>query len=171
MIDSFVNQLSISLIKSATGSLLTKDQIQKITSHSVGRYLKEFLPEDEDERDSREKVEAARAHIANATSIISDIRSDLDSQSEALNSLLTEIEEKKKTAEEYKLLVETNQDAFAAMRRQLEDSVRAELTRHSEEGRAMRRAVSGFITVVTLVVGAALGAYFKDIVAIVQNLI
>ena len=170
MLESFVNQLSISLIKSATGSLLTKEQIQKITSHSVGRYLKDFLPDDRDAEDSRQKVESARIHIESATAIIGDIRTDLDAQSSALDMLLTEIQEKKKAAEEYRLLVETNQDAFAAMRRQLEDSVRAELVRQSEEGKVIRRAVSIFITLVTLILGAALGAYFKDIVAYVQTM-
>ena len=78
---------------------------------------------------------------------------------------LKDIQDKKKLAERYQQLASTNQEQFAALRQEMEDALRKQLIEESKKGKNMRRFVSSLIGLFTLIAGAALGAYFKDIVA------
>ncbi len=74
MVLEIVNAMYIEMVRRVTGRLLTDDQIRTISSHAVGKYLTEFLPETEDEKTASEKVEAARHHITEASSIITEMK-------------------------------------------------------------------------------------------------
>lgn len=154
-----------------TGRLFTESQIREITSHTIGRYFAELFPEPAAERRARERVEEAREHITEASNIITAMKTDLESQTAQLDKLLHEIEEKKNMAERYERLSTTNQESWNAFRKEMEDALRKELFVHSEQGKTMRRVGSFVFWFVTLVLGAALGAYFTDIVAWVKNVI
>ena len=162
--DQFINELSTQVIRGLTGQLFTKDQIRQITRHSLGRYFEALFPEDEEELDRAERLAAAQTHIESASRIMAEMRVELDAQTETLNRLLGEIDEKKSLAEKYGALAETNQEAASAMRMEIEEAIGQELTRQSSQGRTVRRLVSAFLWILTLILGAALGAYFKDIV-------
>jgi hypothetical protein len=75
--------------------------------------------------------------------------------------LAKEIDEKKQIAERYAILAQTNQDALAAFKVEMEETVRKELSAQAEQGKRLRRAVSFISGAVTLVIGAALGAWFQ----------
>ena len=152
-------------MRSVTGHLFTETQIRKITSHAIGRYFAELFPEPEAERRARERVEEARDHITKASAIIAGMQSDLESQTVKLDKLLQEIEEKKNMAERYECLAKTNQEEWNAFRNEMEDALRKELISQSEQGKTMRRVASSIIWLVTLILGAALGTFFKEIVA------
>lgn len=146
-----------------TGKLFTEDQINLITKHSLGKYLEALFPENEEELDRKQRISVAQDHILNASKIMAEMRVDLDAQAEAAEMLVSEIEEKKELAKKYSALAQNNQDAASAMRMEIEESIKQELRRQSLEGRAARRFVSILLWSFTLVIGAALGTYFKDI--------
>jgi len=115
--------------------------------------------------DPRDKIMVAKRHMESAGAIFDELRADLDAQSKALDELVIKAEEKKKEADHYTRLASISEDAFSAYREEMERVIRVSLEEQAARGRRMRRIASGILTVTTLVVGAALGAYFKDIVA------
>ena len=165
LISSLYSELTIEIMRLITGRMFTDEQIKAITSHAAGKYLADLFPESGEDADARARVDDAKNHISSASKIISNLQSELDSKTANLDALLEDIEEKKKLAERYEHLASTNQEQFAALRQEMEDALRKQLIEESNKGKNMRRFVSFLITVFTLVVGAALGAYFKDIVA------
>jgi hypothetical protein len=166
-----LNAVSIELSRAVTGKLFTDAQIRSLASHAVGKYFVDWLPEPKEQRTARERVEEARQHIGKASSIITAMQSELSTQSTELDKLLVEIEEKKKLAQQYAHLAATNQEQFAAFRKEMEDVLRSELMAQSEEGKRLRQSVSFAIWFVTLVLGAALGAYFKEVLAWAKTLL
>lgn len=162
--DQIVNEISTQLVRSATGQLFTKEQIRQITKHSLGRYFESLFPEDEEELNRAERLAAAQQHIETASKIMAEMRVELDAQTETLNRLLIEIDEKKSLAETYGELAKTNHKAASAMRMEIEEAVGQELVRQSNHGRSVRRLASAVLWILTLILGAALGTYFKDIV-------
>lgn len=155
--------ISTELVRAVTGKLFTEAQIRSVTSHAVRKYFAEYLPEASQDRAARERVEEAREHIAKASEIIAQMHIELGSQTEQLERLLTEVEEKKRLAERYETLAKTNQEQFAAFRAEMENALRQELIVQSEKGKRLRRVASAFLWLVTLVLGAALGTYFKEV--------
>jgi len=164
LIVNLYGELLSALSRALTGRLFTDDQIKSITAGAVGKYFADFFPTSKDEQEAQQKVEAARKHISAASGIILEMQESLESQYQNLDHLLTEIEEKKKLAERYETLAKTNQQEFAAFREEMEESLRRELVEQAARGRRLRQVASLALWVITLVAGAALGAYFKDIV-------
>jgi hypothetical protein len=163
-LNKLIDEMFAVLMRSLTGRLFTDSELHRFTSHAIGRYFSEWFPEPERDRQARERVEEARNHISRASSIIAGMQSDLESQTEQLNKLLEEIDEKKELADRYARLADTNQEKFAAFREEMEEALRNELIQQSEQGKKLRRVASITIWFITLILGAALGAYFKDIV-------
>lgn len=156
------------LVRAITGKLYTNEQIKAITSGAIGKYFTEFFPTPKDELAAQKRADSARTHIAAASSIIRDMQEDLEAQDRKLGELLEEVEQKKQLADRYQALAHTNQKAFEAFRAEMEAALRRELQDQAEKGRRIRQVVSVVLWLVTLVLGAALGAYFKDVVALVQ---
>ena len=171
---SILTTLSAEVVSQATraltGQLFTEDQIKGITDHSVGKYFKELFPDNELDRTQHERIELAQSHIVEASSIMAGMRSELDAQKETLETLLGEIEEKKSTAEKYAQLAETNQGAVSAVRQEIELTLREELVRQSKAGRGTRRIASALLWVTSLILGAALGSYFREVWGFVSSL-
>jgi DNA repair exonuclease SbcCD ATPase subunit len=157
--------ISAELVRSITGRLFTDKQIRQVSKHAVGKYFADLLPEPADERQARERVEEARNHIHRASEIISQLQIELGSQTQQLDLLLAEIEDKKQLAQRYEVLAKAGQDQFAAFKAEMEDALRQELTTQSERGKVARRLASAFWSVITLILGAALGTYFKEVLA------
>lgn len=149
------------LSKLITGKLLTETQIQSVSKHIVGKYFTDWLPTPQKEAEAEERISAAKTHIAEATKIIVSLQDDLEKQANQLELLAKEIDEKKQVAERYAVLAKTNQDAFAAFKAEMEETVRKELTAQNEQGKALRRTVSFASWFISLVIGAALGALFQ----------
>jgi CHASE3 domain sensor protein len=168
-----IGQVSTELIRSVsraiTGKLYTEEQITTITSGAIGKYFAEFFPTPKEELETHERVGSARKHISAASSIISDMQQDLETQDRKLSELLKEVEQKKQLADRYQALANTNREAFDAFRAEMEDALRKELEEQAVKGRRIRQAVSVILWVLTLVAGAALGAYFKDIITFVKS--
>lgn len=153
------------LFRAITGRLYTEEQIKSITSGALGKYFAEFFPTPKDELEAQQRVSSARKHIAAAGSIIRDMQHELEAQDRKLGDILKEVEQKKQLADRYQALAETNQVSFQAFRAEMEEALRKELQEQTERGRRIRQAVSIGVWVITLLAGAALGTYFKDIVA------
>ncbi len=170
---SILTTLSAELVSQATraltGQLFTEEQIKRITGHSVGKYLKELFPDNELKRTQRERIELAQGHIEEASLIMTDMRTELDAQKQTLGRSLGEIEEKKYTAENYAQLSDTNQGAVLAVRQEIETALREELVRQSKTGRGTRRVASALLWITTLVIGAALGSYFREVWGFVSS--
>lgn len=158
------------LVRLITGRLFTERQIRSITSHTVGRYLSDFFPEPEEEVKARARVEKAKQHIGEASAIIATMQSELVHQSAQLDELLEDIDRKRQLAERYDSLAQINEEKFSAFRAELEEALRQELRRQSEQGKVFRRVVSISVWLITLIFGAALGAYFKEIASWIANL-
>lgn len=161
------NEFIRTLVRAITGTLYTDDQIKTITSGAIGKYFAEFFPTPKVELAAKERVDSAQKHISAASSIIRDMQVDLETQDRKLGELLKEVELKKQLADRYQALAHTNREAFEAFRLEMERALRKELHEQSEKGKRVRQAVSVILWVVTLLVGAALGAYFKDIAGLI----
>ncbi|MDX6385593.1 MAG: hypothetical protein QOK48_3166 [Blastocatellia bacterium] len=161
----FINAISAELFRALTGRLFTEAQIRTVTSNAIGKYFADFFPEPKDERAARERVQEAQEHISKASAIITQLQTELGSQTQQLDSVLKELEDKKQLAQRYAALAETSQEQFAAFKAEMETVLRQELVAQSEKGKAMRRLASAVLWVVTLIIGAALGAYFKEVLA------
>lgn len=151
------------LTRAITGSLYTDDQIKSITKGATGKYLKEFFPEAKDELDSKKRADSARNHIEAASTIIRDMQEDLEAQDRQLSTLLETVTEKKKLADRYQTLADTNKEAFNAFRLEMEEALRKELVEQTNSGKRLRQIATGTIWLLTLIAGAALSTYFKQI--------
>jgi CHASE3 domain sensor protein len=157
-------ELLSAFARAITGKLYTEEQIKTITSGAIGKYFAEFFPTPKDELAAKERAESARKHISAASSIIRDMQEDLETQNRKLGELLKEVEQKKQLADRYQALANTDKKAFEAIRAEMEEALRKELQEQAEKGKRIRQVVSVIFWVVTLVAGAALGAYFTSIV-------
>ena len=166
-----VDAIGAELIRAVTGKLFTDAQIRSVSSHAVGKYFADLLPERSDKKSARERVDEARDHIAKASIIISTMQEELSAQTEQLEMLLSEVENKKKLAEKYEVLAKTNQEQFAALRSEMESALRKELIAQSEKGKVLRQVASVILWLVALVGGAALGTYFKEVLAWLRALV
>ena len=160
-IETFLIDVLRELTKNISGELLTEAQIKTATNNIVGRHFADWFPVPHREAEAEKRISEARHHITEATRIVTGLQDDLEKQATTLEGLAKEIEDKKKTAEKYALLAQTNQEAFAAFRTEMEDTVRKELTNQSEKGKNVRRLASFMFWAITLVLGAGLGAYFQ----------
>ncbi|MEW6713968.1 MAG: hypothetical protein AB1306_02600 [Nitrospirota bacterium] len=166
---SLYGEVLSELSRLITGQIFSDKQIKTITSGAVGKYFSDFFPTPKDEQEAQDKVNAALKHISAASTIILEMQQNLESQNQNLGHLLTEIEEKRKLAERYETLANTNQQEFAAFREEMEESLRKELKEQAAKGRRPRQVASLLLWIITLVAGAALGAYFKDIVSLMHK--
>ncbi len=164
LITQVSTELVSAIARAITGKLYTDGQIKTITSGAIGKYFTQFFPTPKDEFAAQQRVDSARKHMSAASSIIRDMQEDLDTQDRKLGELLEEVEQKKQLADRYQSLANTNRKAFEAFRAEMEEALRKELQEQSTKGKRVRQAVSAILWLVTLVAGAALGAYFKDII-------
>ena len=165
IVNGLIGILAAEIIRFSTGRLFSEKEIKAISSHAIGKHFSHLLPTPEDELNAVQRVNEAQTHIAAAGQIISDMQCDLGKQSQYLNGLLNEIEEKKKIADKYAHLAKTNEAQFSAFKLEFEDVLRTELVRQSEKGRRVRQILSIILWLITLILGAGLGAYFKEITA------
>lgn len=159
------------LVRTISGQLFTEKEIRIFSSHAVGKYFMGWFPEPEEEKAARERVEEAREYIGKASAIIAAMQTDLIEQNQQLDQLLEKIKDKKALAERYEQLASTNQAQFYAFRQEMEEAIRQELIEQSKKGRKLRQAASITISLITLIAGGALGAYFKDIVHWIQQVV
>lgn len=159
------------LIRMITGRLFTDDQIRDLTGSVAGRFLQAYLPEPAEEAAAGERVEAVRHHIAEANRLIGTLKDELDTQVGQLAVLEQTIDEKRLLASRYEALATANEAQAAAFRAEIEQTIRRELESQANRGKRLRQFASAVVWVVTLVLGAALGAYFTAIVAWAKTLL
>ncbi|MGP5065923.1 hypothetical protein ACTXJ2_04620 [Psychrobacter alimentarius] len=162
-------EIVAALTRAITGSLYTDDQIKSITKGATGKYLKEFFPENRNEKFSKNRADFARNHIEAASTIIRDMQEDLEAQDEKLSTLLETISEKKKLADRYQTLADANKEALDAFRIEMEEALRKELVEQANNGKRVRQLAAGIIWIITLIAGASLSTYFKEILNWVSN--
>ncbi|ABV67180.1 hypothetical protein Abu_0920 [Aliarcobacter butzleri RM4018] len=162
------SSIVLEIVRSINGKLYTDEEIKNITKGATGKYLKEFFPSSQDELAAKNRVEAAKKHIEAASNIIRDIQDDLYSQDKQLNDLIDTISEKKKLADRYQTLANTNKEAFEAFKVEMEEALKHELIEQENKGKRLRQLVSLGTWLVTLILGAALGTYFKDIIEFIK---
>lgn len=142
-----------------TGKLLAPDQIQNISKSVVGKYFTDWLPKEEVEAETR--VEQARTHITEASRLIAGLQNDLEQQAQRLDLIQKEILEKQELVSRYSTLAEAKQETVAAFKTELEEALRKELVAQSEKGKQLRRLLGIILWIITLLLGAGLGAYVQ----------
>lgn len=147
-----------------TGKVLSEEQIRSISKNTVGVYFADFFPTPKEEFEARKRVEMALAHINEASRIVLELQGELHDQENRLNQVILQIEEKKKVAEHYATLAQTNQQAFDAFKVELEETLRKQLRVEAERGKRLRQFISFVIGVITLI----LGAYLPSIVNFIR---
>ena len=162
-INSLITEISNSLIRSITGKLFTEEQIHAVTSNTIGKHFSDWFPTPQKAIEERSRVEEARQHINKASLIIAEMQSDLENQNHQLEKILKDVEEKRQLAERYEILANTSQEKLNAFRKEMEESLRNELITQAEQGKRLRQIASFVVWLITLILGAALGAYFKNI--------
>ncbi len=170
--DTLFGAVGVELSRAITGRLFNDDQIRSVAKSAIGKYFADWLLEPADEHAAKERVEEARLHIDKASSIITQMQRFVESALKEWHKLPPPIRDqvKKKLAERYGHLAATNKGQSAAFRSEIEELLRKELVAQAERGRRLRQAASFAIWLFTLIVGASLGAYFKDVVAWVKVL-
>jgi hypothetical protein len=168
-IDDIVIHVARAAAQIISGKFLTDEQIRLISKNVVGAYFSDWLPVPKDEVEAKKRVELARLYITEASQIISGLQNDLDNQAMQLNQVIREIEEKRKVADHYATLIETNQKAFGAFKVEMEEAIRMQLQTESEKGKQARQIVSFIFWLITLILGAALGAYFIPLVNLIRS--
>ena len=167
---SYIDLLS-SLSQIITGRLLSDAQIRSISSTLVGKMFSGWLAEPKDERAVKERVEVARSHIASATQILGDLKVELEEKSNQLDALVTNAEMQRRKAEEYSALAQANAATVKAIRAQIEEAVRDELGTQARRGRRLRQVVSITSWIVSLLLGAALGAHWNKVEAWILSVV
>jgi hypothetical protein len=162
-------EISRVLSRIITGKLLTEEQIQSISKNTIGSYFTDWLPIPKEEADAKRRVDLARMHISEASGIISGLQDELNQQAQQLDQIIRNIEEKKKQADHYDVLAKTNKEAFDAFKAEMEKTLREQLIAQAEKGKTVRQAVSIVIWLVTLILGAALGAYFIPLINYIRG--
>lgn len=164
LVDTILAMVGREIIRSLSGGLFTDEQIKNISGNVVGRYLIDLFPQPQEEIEAERRIAEAREHITAASRIIGDMKDDLESQTKQLDLLSNEIEEKKQLANRYSALISANEEQRAAFKAELEETVRQELIAQNERGKRLRQVISLSSWLITLVLGAALGAYFPNII-------
>ena len=129
-----------------------------------------YRPRKED-ADATRRVEQARMHIDAASGIISGLQDELNERAREPDQIVRDIEEKKKKADHYAVLTNTNKEAFDAFKVEMEETLRRQLIAQANQGKRVRQAVNLFIWLITLILGAALGAYFIPIINYARGVI
>ncbi|MFT5646799.1 MAG: hypothetical protein ACI976_001484 [Aureispira sp.] len=163
------NEFGSQLFRLITGDLFTENQINKITSTTIGKHFADFFPEPKHNLEAKKRIEVAKEHIVSANEIILDIQSELNRQDKQLTELVSDIEEKKKLAQKYNELASISENKFALFKTEMEESLKEQLELKSKEGRRMRQFVQFFIWIITLILGAVLGTFFLDIIDFIKN--
>lgn len=163
-------QVSQILGRFVSGRLLTETQIQGVTHNVVGKYFSEWFPKPKDAIEAEKRVDEAKRHIAEANRLIGTLKADLDSQADQLQKLSADIDAKRNLAERYAAIAAANQETTAAFRAELEDALRRELSEQANRGKRLRQLVAFVVWLITLVLGAALGTYFPQIVQWVRHI-
>jgi hypothetical protein len=169
MIIDTVDASITAIIQIITGRFFSDEQIRLMSKNAVGAYFAEWLPTPKDEVEAKKRVEQASLLIAEASHIISGLQGDLDNQAQQLDQVMKEIEEKKKVADHYSTLAETNQKAFEAFKTEMEESIRKQLQVEAKKGKKARQVVSFVLWFITLILGAALGAYFIPLINLIRT--
>lgn len=160
-IEIVLSPITIAISKIITGQLFSEEEIERLSKHTIGKHFKELFPVNENDQDIGSRVNNAQKHIAAAGSIVSSLQQDLTKESENLDLILEDIKAKKIEFEKYQELAEIDKKKIDHLKAEMQTTLRNELTNQSNKGKWGRR----FLWVMTLLIGAALGAYFKDIVA------
>jgi len=162
-ITAFADAITGTVIRVVTGRLLTEDQIKRISSDAVGKYFADFFPTPKNEAEVSRQVQIAHQHIAEASHIISGLQGKLEVQAKQLEQIVKDIEDKKEIANHYSVLAQSNKQVFDAFRKEMEGGMRVQLRAELEKGKRARQVSSFIVWSATLVIGAALGEYFKPI--------
>jgi len=164
MLSELTVEVSRALSRLVTGKLLTEGQVRGLTASVIGRHFSDWFPEPEEEKAARLRVDAARNHIAEATRIIMGLKSDLDAQTSQLDDLTKQINEKRQIAERYAAMAAVHREATAALRSEIEETLRRELIAQASQGKRLRQVASFLLWLVTLLLGGGVGFYFGEIV-------
>jgi hypothetical protein len=158
------------ILSAVSGSLFSATQIRSISVSAAGLGVRFVFPGGEVDENLGEKIEQARAHIASASGIVHELSEGLETRAKALDELIARVEEKKKEADHFSAIADANAATLAAFRSEIELAIRTELEARDKQGRLIRQLASAIVWIVTLILGAALGAYFLPIVAWAQSL-
>jgi hypothetical protein len=171
MIQAVILELSRSLTRFISGKLLTEEQIKGVSANIFGKHFIGLFPPPLQEVEAKQRVELAREHINAASTIILDLQQDLASQADELEKVSKEIEEKKTLADRYAALATVNQQAVQAFRAEMEEAIRIELAVQASKGKSLRRGLTLTGWLLTLILGAALGTYFKEVIAFLRSVV
>jgi hypothetical protein len=141
-----------------TGRLFSDETIRRITSNTFGKYLADWLPQAKEDVGPAKRIDAAKFHIDAASQIVRTLKNDLDSQASELKKIESQIEQRKADAAHFAALAQANQESVVAFRKEVEESLRKELTIQANKGRRIRQVVSFMFWLITLVLGSYLPA-------------
>lgn len=159
------------LTKAITGRIFSDEQIRSITKGTVGQLLSGYFPNSCDDKATHARVEEAKQHLNAASVILSGMQEELSTQVDKLNKVISDIDEKKKIAERYQTIAATNKDQIEAYKAELGEIIRAEIEVQSNKGRRLRQFLAAAGWGGTLIAGAALGTYFKEIIVWVKGVL
>src|SRR5712691_9373382 len=123
MLDKLFLEITQILIRIITGRLLTEKQIGSLTGSVVGKQFRDWFPKSQDEIEAQKRLDSAKHHIAEANRLIGSLKDDLDSQANQLQKLSHEIDDKRNLAERYRAIATINEQASAAFRSELEETL------------------------------------------------
>lgn len=161
IINLLLDSFSQELIKMISGELLSDAQIRAIVNHSVGKYFKQLFPKIGEEREIADCVDEARQYISKIGELIVQLQDKLNAQAQQLELSLEKYKKIKSLSDQHQALAKIGREQSQALRSEIEEAMREQLLAASKKGKKVRQIV----WLLTLILSAGLGAYFKDIIA------
>ncbi len=133
----------------------------------VARAAAETLSEmygftEEQQQDIHERANQASEHLKSAGKILTELQIQLSDQNDELTNLLNSIDTNKREAEEWKRLASANEESAAFLLEKLQQRTKENTLAELKRDRPKRilRTISSFL--ITLLIGAVVGALFQQ---------
>ena len=163
-------ELTRILTRIITGRLLTAEQINGVTGTVVGKYFTDWFRSHRMRSKPRNVLTALSNTSQKPIESLAASNTTWIRRRNSWENSRWKLMKKRSIAERYAAMAATNETAVAAFRAELERALRRELTEQANRGKRLRQLASFTVWFVTLIMGAALGAYFPQIVHWVRSI-
>lgn len=160
---SLSKYIRITLDTVLVGTSYSASILTKIVADSVLEVLKGgFGFTQQDQISIQDRTERASKLIMEAGIIITDLQKELTENNNQLNEIVSNIQLKREEAEHWRALASTNQQLANALIKEIEQRVGNEIRKQLERDKNRRRIISIIVWIITLLLGAFLGAIVQE---------
>jgi len=153
------------IVSAALGPTLTNQVLTSVVTDVAREIVDKFVRErftESQAKDIRDRAKEAAVRIEEASKIISELQFELQSKNAELEQLMDVVAKRQDEATHWANLANVNEELASSFTRELEKRVREQLRAELDKGK-QRRQILGIISwVVTLLIGAVVGAIVQE---------